>query len=277
LLPAEPDTGIVFRRKDVPAERSYVEARYDRVSATQLGTTLSNEQGTTLSTVEHLMAALSGLGIDNVVVEVDGPEVPILDGSALGFAQLIDRGGIETAPAARRFIKVIKPVEVIEGNKRAALMPAESFTLSFEIDFRSAAIGHQQAEFAVAPSIFRREIAAARTFGFLEEVEHLRTKGLTLGGSLDNAIVVSGDRVLNEGPLRFKDEFVRHKMLDALGDLALAGAPLIARYEGVRAGHELNNRLLRALFADSSAWRVEKAAPEVRPMAEAPIFAGAGF
>jgi UDP-3-O-[3-hydroxymyristoyl] N-acetylglucosamine deacetylase len=264
LLPAEPDTGIVFRRTDLSSDNAYIPARFDCVTTTELGTTLANARGISVATVEHLMSALSGLGVDNVVIEVSGPEIPIMDGSARPFVELIDRAGIEISAEPKKTIRVLKQVVIEEGNKRAALIPAETFTARFEIEFPSKAIGHQEVEFEVSPLSFRRFIAPARTFGFLREVEYLRSKGLALGGSLENAIVVSEDVILNSEPLRFKDEFVRHKVLDAVGDLALAGRPLIARYEGVKAGHELNNRLLRALFADSSAWRLESPAAEPR-------------
>ncbi len=266
LLPAEPDTGIVFRRTDLSSDGAYVDARFDCVTTTELGTTLSNQRGVSVATVEHLLSALYGLGVDNVVIEVNGPEIPIMDGSALGFVELIDRAGVEYSAEPKQLLHVLKPVVVEDGGKRAALLPSKSFVLSFEIDFESKAIGRQEVEVEVSPLSFRRSVAPARTFGFLHEVEYLRSKGLAQGGSLDNAIVVSEGRILNKGPLRFEDEFVRHKLLDAVGDLALAGRPLIARYEGVKAGHALNNRLLRALFADSSAWRLESAPTEPRPV-----------
>jgi UDP-3-O-[3-hydroxymyristoyl] N-acetylglucosamine deacetylase len=256
LLPAEPDTGVVFRRTDL-TEASYVAARYDNVAATELGTTLRNAAGVSVATVEHLMAALSMLGVDNVVVELDGPEVPIMDGSSAAFVALIERAGLKSFAVPRKFIRVLKPVEICEGEKRAALLPHGGFSLSFEIEFKSPVVGRQALDAELGALTFRREIAPARTFGFLEEVELLRARGLALGGSLDNAIVIDGTRMLNTQPLRFADEFVRHKMLDAAGDLALAGAPLMARYVGRRSGHELNNRLLRALFADPAAWRFE--------------------
>jgi len=266
LLPAEPNTGIVFRRTDLTSDDAYIAARFDRVRTTELGTTLANARGVAVATVEHLMSALSGLGVDNVVVEVSGPEIPIMDGSARPFVELIDRAGIEYSAEPKKLVRVLKPVVIEEGEKRAVLAPADAFCVAFAIEFSSAAIGHQEFEAEISPLAFRRFIAPARTFGFLHEVEYLRSRGLALGGSLENAIVVSEDRILNTEPLRFKDEFVRHKMLDAVGDLALAGAPLVARYEGVKAGHELNNRLLRALFADESAWRYERARTEPRPV-----------
>jgi UDP-3-O-[3-hydroxymyristoyl] N-acetylglucosamine deacetylase len=262
LLPAEAGTGRVFRRTDIDGTRAYIDARYDNVGATELGTTLTNAAGVSVSTVEHLMAALAGLGIDNVVVEVAGPEIPIMDGSAEPFIGLIERGGQSTTSAARSLLRVLKPVEVADGARRAALLPAEEFTLACDIAFDAPAIGHQSIEVELTPWSFRREIGAARTFGFLADAERLKAKGLALGAGLENTIVVGDDGVINEEPLRFGDEFVRHKLLDAVGDLALAGAPIAGRYEGVRAGHALNNRLLRALFADPDAWRLERAPAE---------------
>lgn len=276
LLPAEPDTGIVFRRTDIDGGGAFVEARYDRVSATELGTTLTNTAGVSVATVEHLMAALMGLGIDNVVAEIAGPELPIMDGSAEAFVALLDRAGSAYAPTPRKLVRVTKPVIVSEGASRAVLMPCDKMMLACEIDFRSPAIGRQSVELTLTPSVFRREIARARTFGFLKDAETLRAKGLAQGASLQNAIVVDESGILNSEPLRFADEFVRHKVLDAVGDLGLAGAPLIGRYEGLRAGHALNNRLLRALFADETAWRIEKARPEPAE-ARRMLAVGAGF
>jgi UDP-3-O-[3-hydroxymyristoyl] N-acetylglucosamine deacetylase len=277
LLPAEPDTGIVFRRTDITSETAYVEARHGNIHTTVLGTTLRNASGVTIATVEHLMAALIGLGVDNVAVEVNGPEIPIMDGSAQPFVTLIDRAGLEFFAVPRKAIRVLKRVEVAEAAKRASLAPGDGFAVAFEIEFPSPVIGRQSIDIEIAPSTFRREVAPARTFGFLEEVEHLRKRGLALGGSLDNAIVIGDGRVLNEGPLRFADEFVRHKVLDAIGDLALAGAPLLGRYEGVRAGHEINHSLLKAMFADPTAWCLETAQVEPAPAAGVGALAAAGF
>ncbi|MGV8996708.1 MAG: UDP-3-O-acyl-N-acetylglucosamine deacetylase [Parvibaculaceae bacterium] len=259
LHPAGAGFGIVFRRTDlgdVSADVSDITARYDHVGDTMLSTVIRNEAGTSVGTVEHLMAALAGLGIDNVFVEISGPEVPIMDGSSQVFVETIEAVGLKPLHASRRAIRILKPVVVQDGLKRAALLPGEGFKLAFEIQFSNAVIGHQSIEADFMSPSFRDDILRARTFGMLKDVEAMWAAGLGLGGSLDNTIVVDGDHVVNEDGLRFDDEFVRHKVLDAVGDLALAGAPLIGRYEGTRAGHAMNNLVLRALFADRSAWEI---------------------
>jgi UDP-3-O-[3-hydroxymyristoyl] N-acetylglucosamine deacetylase len=207
-----------------------------------------------VSTIEHLMAAFAGLGIDNATIEIDGPEVPIMDGSADAFVFLIECAGVVSQSAPRKRIRVLKSISV--GNERASatLAPAPFATLEFALDFANPAIGKQQKSVRVAEDAFKRELSRARTFGFAEEVELLQKAGLARGGSLDNAIVISADRVLNREGLRYGDEFVRHKLLDAMGDLYLAGAPFEGRFLGARSGHALNNELLRALFADPDAW-----------------------
>ena len=219
-----------------------------------------------VSTIEHLMAAFAALEVDNAVVEIDGPEVPIMDGSALPFVQLIDRAGRRVQDAPRRYIEILDTVEVVEGDKRAALSPAASLEVDFEIAFASKAIGRQRVSLAVDEQVFRKELAAARTFGFVHEVEALRAKGLAIGGGLENAVVIDGDRILNPEGLRFADEFVRHKALDAIGDLYVLGLPVLGRFEGRYAGHAINNRLVRALMATPAAWRTRTLASE---MAEA--------
>lgn len=259
LHPAGAGFGIVFRRTDlgdVSADVSDITARFDHVGDTMLSTVIRNEAGTSVGTVEHLMAALSGLGIDNVFVEINGPEVPVMDGSSQVFVETIEAIGLKPLHAARRAIRILKPVVVQDGLKKAALLPGEGFKLGFEIEFDNEVIGHQAIEADFMDPAFRDEILCARTFGLLKDVEAMWAAGLGLGGSLENTVVVDGDHVVNEDGLRFADEFVRHKVLDAVGDLALAGAPLIGRYEGVRAGHAMNNRVLRALFADRSAWEI---------------------
>jgi len=259
LHPAGAGFGIVFRRTDLgdaPAEVTDIPARYDHVGDTMLSTVISNEAGVSVGTVEHLMAAFSGLGIDNVFVEINGPEVPVMDGSSQVFVETIEAIGVKPVHASRRAIRILKPIVVQDGLKRAALLPGEGFKLAFDIQFDSSAIGHQAIEADFNSSSFRDDSLCARTFGLLKDVEAMWAAGLGLGGSLDNTVVVDGDRVVNEDGLRFHDEFVRHKVLDAVGDLALAGAPLIGRYEGSRAGHAMNNRVLRALFADRSAWEI---------------------
>jgi len=252
LRPSAAGTGIVFRRIDLPGKPE-IAARYDRVADTTLCTQIA-EGEVRVGTVEHLMAAFSALGVDNVVVELDGPEVPVMDGSAQPFVFLIECAQLLEQTMARTYIRVLKPVEVEHGNKAVRLMPAERFGVSVEIDFDSQAIARQTCGVLVDAGAFRRELAKARTFGFADQVEQLRALGLIRGGSLDNAVVVQGDKVLNEGGLRYEDEFVRHKALDAIGDLALAGAPILGHYVGVRAGHALNNALLLALFEDAEAW-----------------------
>ena len=255
ILPAPADSGIVFLRTDVQGD-GRIEARAGNVSSTRLSTVIRNASGATVSTVEHLMAALYGLGIDNVLIELDGPEAPILDGSAEPFVSLIDRAGGRRQEALRQAIEILEPVEVLEGDKRAALVPARGFELSVEIDFASAAIGRQRLDIAVDETSFRAELAGSRTFGFLHEVEALRSAGLARGGALENAIVIDGDRVVNPEGLNRPDEFVRHKAVDAIGDLATLGRPLIGRYEGRCAGHALNNALARALLASPHAYRL---------------------
>ncbi len=255
LRPAAPNHGIVFVRSDVVGPDTRVLASPESVVQTRLGTVIGNAAGVTVSTIEHLMSAFAALGVDNARVEVDGPEIPIMDGSAAPFVALLDRVGLRPQGAARRYIEVVQPVEVRDGDKRAALMPAESFAVDFEIAFGSAAVGRQRVAFELDEATYRREIAPARTFGFVEDVEALRRSGLARGGSLDNAVVIDGDRVLNPEGLRFPDEPVRHKALDAIGDLYVLGAPLLARFEGLYAGHGLNNALVRALVKRPAAWR----------------------
>ena len=258
LKPAEAGTGITFVRTDVPAHRAVVPARWDRVCDTRLCTVVGNEHGTTVGTIEHLMAALAGAGIDNAEIELDGPEVPIMDGSAEPFLFLVDCAGQVDEDTPRRAIRVLRPITVSDDKGASAnLQPAVGFSINCEIEFASRAIGHQR--FALSPTVddFKAEVSRARTFGFLHEVEQLRAAGLARGGSLENSVVVNGDSVLNEDGLRYEDEFVRHKILDAMGDLALAGAPIMGRFVGVKSGHRLNNLVLRALFADPQAWRME--------------------
>lgn len=254
LQPAAPDTGVVFRRTDVRGDDTIIPGRFDRVSDTRLCTTLSNEAGVSVSTVEHLMAALSGCALDNVVVEVSGPELPIMDGSSEPFVFLIDCAGVVAQDAPRRAIRVRKPVTVREGRSMARIEPWNGSTINIELDFETAVIGRRSIFVDLFEGRFRDDLSRARTFGFLHEVEALRAAGLARGGSLENAVVISGDRVLNEDGLRFADECVRHKALDCIGDLFLAGAPIIGHFHGERPGHAINNRLLRALFADESAW-----------------------
>jgi UDP-3-O-[3-hydroxymyristoyl] N-acetylglucosamine deacetylase len=255
LRPAAPGAGVRFLRTDVADLDPAIPARAEAVCATRLGTVIGNADGVTVSTVEHLMAAFCGLGVDNAIVEIDGPEVPIMDGSCVAFVEAIDAAGRKPQAAQRRFIEILEPVVVCEDEKSAALLPADGFEVAFEIAFESSAIGRQRLELAVGEVSFREELATNRTFGFLHEVDALRQAGLARGGTLDNTLVIEGDKVINPGGLRRDDEFVRHKMLDAVGDLYLLGAPLIGRYEGLYAGHGLNNALVRALLAQAKSWR----------------------
>jgi UDP-3-O-[3-hydroxymyristoyl] N-acetylglucosamine deacetylase len=257
LHPADSDTGIRFRRTDKPSDQGLIQGIWSNVNDTRLCTVLTNSHGVSVSTVEHLMAAFAALDIDNALVELDGPEMPIMDGSAEPFIALIDEAGTKadiTAP--RRAIKILKTVTYTEGDKQATLSPGQDRSFGLSIDFNSAAIAHQDYRFTLSNRTFRDDIAEARTFGFLPEVEALRKMGLARGGNLDNTIVVDGDRVLNPDGLRFENEFVRHKLLDAVGDLALAGLPILGHFQGLRSGHGLNNKLLRALFADPSAYEL---------------------
>src|SRR3954453_20472867 len=251
LRPAAPDTGIVFRRSDAGAE---IRADWSNSVESALSTVLSNREGIHVATVEHLMAALAGNRIDNAVVELDGPEVPIMDGSAAPFVRLIEGAGTETQDMPRRAIKIMKPVEVVENGNSAALLPDSGFSMSFEIDFDNPLIRHQDISLSIDPDAFNAEIAPARTFGLLDDWPRLKAAGLARGGSLDNAIVISGDRVLNAGGLRFADEFVRHKLVDAVGDLSLAGGAIIGHFRGLRSGHALTRRLLAAVFANPDSW-----------------------
>lgn len=254
LHPAAANTGIVFRRTDLTGGLRDVPARYDYVGSTNMCTTLVNEDGVSVSTVEHLMAALAGCEIDNALVALNGPEVPIMDGSAEPFVFLIECAGTVELDAPRRAIQVLHPVTVRDGDSMARLEPADGFSVEFGIDFESAVIGQQDFVMDVSPDAFKTDISRARTFGFLHEVEALRNAGLGQGGSLDNVIVVDGDEVMNSDGLRFDNEFVRHKVLDCIGDMYLAGGPLIGRFSGVRAGHGLHHKLLETLFAEDAAW-----------------------
>ena len=260
ILPAPADTGILFLRTDVEGD-GRIEARAENVTSTRLSTVIGNAAGVTVSTVEHLMAALYGLGVDNALVELDGPEAPIMDGSAAPFVSLIDRAGRRRQESLRQAIEILQPVEATDGERRAALVPADRFEIAVEIAFDSAAIGRQRLDMAVDEDAFRRVLAGCRTFGFLHEVKALREAGLAQGGSLDNAIVIDGDEVLNSEGLKHPDEFVRNKAVDAIGDLATLGRPLIGRYEGRYAGHALNNALARALLARPEAWRLRSSSP----------------
>ena len=260
LRPAAADTGVVFVRTDLPG-RPAIPARADTVVDTRLATVIGDGAGATVATVEHLMSALAGLGVDNVIAEIDGPETPIGDGSAADFVDAIDAAGLVDLAAPRHYLEILQTVEIASPGKRVALVPADRFEMSVEIIFDAAVIGRQTLEVAVDAASYRREIAAACTFGFLAEVEQLRAAGLGRGASLENTIVVDANGVMNPEALRRPDDFVRHKALDALGDLALAGHPILGRYEASCAGHALNNQLVRALLDRPDAWRLTTTAP----------------
>ena len=255
LLPAPENTGIVFIRTDLVNGARKIEARWDNVVETQLCTVIGNDHGAKVATIEHLMAALRAYEIDNAYIEIDAAEVPVMDGSSDYFVFLIEMAGIATQKAPRRAIEIIRPVEIVVGEKRRALTPADESRFSFEIDFDKKVIAHQTYDFILSAGGFKNEISRARTFGFFEEVDQLQKMGFARGGSLDNAIVIKDDQVMNEDGLRYDDEFVRHKLLDAVGDLALAGAPILGHFHGYCSGHALNNQLLHTLFADPLAWR----------------------
>ena len=263
IRPAPAGHGVVFVRADVRDRDNRVPVSGEAVVDARLNTTIANAEGVTVSTIEHLMAALAALGVSNAVIELDGPELPIMDGSALPFVQLLDRAGFRRQETPQRFIEVLEPIEVVEGDKWARLTPCDRYEMAFEIDFDTAVIGNQRVDFVVDERTFRDEICAARTFGFAHEVEALRRAGLARGGSLENAVVIDGDAILNPGGLRMEREFVRHKALDAIGDLYVLGAPLLARYEGFKGGHALNNKLVRELLARPEAWRVVIRTPEL--------------
>jgi UDP-3-O-[3-hydroxymyristoyl] N-acetylglucosamine deacetylase len=263
LHPAEADTGyrfLVSKRGRIIAEIP-ADVRY--VKNLTLCTVLGDEAGTTISTVEHLLAALRGLSVDNCYIEIDAREVPIMDGSAAAFVEGIDEVGIRELPQPRKFIKVLKPIRVQEGDCWGELCPHSSFHLDVEIDFPTPLIGRQRMAMEMSSGAFRNEIARARTFGFMRDVENLWKAGLALGASLDNTIALADDRIMNADGLRYPQEFVRHKMLDAIGDLALAGAPMLGAYRSVRGGHRLNAHVLQALLADKEAWTMVRA-PWVR-------------
>jgi UDP-3-O-[3-hydroxymyristoyl] N-acetylglucosamine deacetylase len=271
LHPADASTGVVFVRCGTDGRTELeIRANARSVSATELATVLGNGDGPGISTIEHIMATLCGLGVDNAVVELDGPEAPIMDGSAAPFVEAVDRVGVVTLPVARRFTKVLKPVRVIKDGSYGELRPYErGFRVEVEIDFDHPLIGRQALAIDVEPTSFRRDIARARTFGFMRDVGKLWSAGYALGASLENTLVLAEDRVINPEGLRFADEFVRHKALDAIGDLSLAGAPILGAYRSVRGGHQLNHAVLSALIADPAAWTVvEAAAPRVRAHAE---------
>src|SRR6266853_2085094 len=269
LVPPPAETGIVFRRVDL--DNFPIEAQGHNVARVSYATSLM-KQGVLLSTTEHLLAAIYSSGIDNIFIDIDSIEVPILDGSAEPFLQLLDQAGVRRLRRRRRYLKIIKPVEVIEQDRRIGIYPGDEFRVQCYVDFPHPLVGQQQIEIVVLPDTFRQLLARARTFCFERDIEPLRSMGLIRGGSLGNAIVLTDDGVMN-GPLRFPDEFGRHKALDLIGDLALVGLPLLGRVEAYKAGHALHTQLVSRLLADSSSWIItteEEAFAESRVMAEAP-------
>jgi UDP-3-O-[3-hydroxymyristoyl] N-acetylglucosamine deacetylase len=263
VRPASADYGVWFKRVDVTDRDQLIAARWDRVTDSRLCTIIENDAGVSVSTIEHVMAALSGCGIHNALIEIDAPEVPILDGSAVPFVTGFLAKGVIAQSAPVRAIRVLKAVEVREGEAVARLEPADMLEIDFHIDFADAAIGKQDKHLNLSNGAFVRELCDSRTFCRQADVDAMRARGQALGGSLENAVVFDGDRVVSPGGLRHADEPVRHKMLDAMGDLALAGAPILGRYTGLRAGHAMTNRLLRALFADPAAWRMVDCGPSM--------------
>jgi len=254
IRPAAPDWGIVFTRQDLP-KKVKIKAHIDNVVDATLATTLGRE-GVKVSTVEHLMAAFAGLGIDNAEVELDGPEVPIMDGSSEPFNNLLKKAGIQLQEMVKKFVIIKRPVTVTEGDRQATLLPSNDFKISYTIDFKHPLISNQYYLIQISNGNFEREICRARTFGFLKEYEMLKARGFARGGSLENAVVIDETRVINEGGLRFADEFVRHKILDSIGDLWLLGAQVIGHFIGYKSGHTLNHKLIRKLLAHKDWWEL---------------------
>lgn len=254
LVPAPADHGIVFVRTDMKSGRNIIPAKYDLVADTRLCTLIANEYGASVGTIEHLMAALRGCNIDNILVEIDAAEVPVMDGSSKAFVEAIDEVGAREQSAPRRAIRILKTVTVRDGDKVVTLSPSNVPVFAGRIEFAHSAIGAQEYSLKLVNGNFRHDVSDCRTFGFVKEAEMLRAAGLGLGGSLDNAIILDDEGVMNPDGLRCSDEFIRHKILDAVGDLYLAGGPIIGAYDGFKAGHAMNNAILHALFADPLAW-----------------------
>jgi UDP-3-O-[3-hydroxymyristoyl] N-acetylglucosamine deacetylase len=252
IRPASADNGIIFHRRE--KERVVaIKASADNVIDTRMATVLGRD-GLSVSTVEHLLAALSACGIDNLHIDIDGPEVPILDGSAAPFIKLIEEAGVEVMDASRRIIAIRKPISLIEGEKRISIIPSRFFRITFDIAFEHKAIALQQYSMKFSTDSFQRDIAPARTFGFLHEVEYLKANGLARGGSLDNAVVIDENGVMNPEGLRYQDEFVRHKILDAVGDFSLLGAPMLGHIRAFKAGHDLNAKMVTKILANPDHW-----------------------
>ncbi|MYZ46944.1 UDP-3-O-acyl-N-acetylglucosamine deacetylase [Propylenella binzhouense] len=256
LIPACPDTGVVFLRSGADGSEAEIPALSSSVGATELSTVLGDPRGLHVATVEHLMAALSALAVDNVLIEIDGPEVPVMDGSARAFVEAIDQVGLKVQRVARRSIRVLRSVSVEVGSSRAEFLPFDGRRFETTVEFDSAFVGRQSLGVTLTASSFRSEIAPARTFGFMKDVERLWAAGFALGSSLENSVVIGEEGIVNPDGLRFPDEFVRHKMLDAIGDLALAGLPILGLYRSFRGGHRLNALALNALLAERDAWTI---------------------
>lgn len=262
LHPADENAGITFSRSDLDIT---IPAKSEFVTDTRLCTTIGRD-GANISTVEHLLSALAGLGIDNAHIEVSGPEVPVMDGSSAPFVFLIQCAGIREQSKAKRVLRILKKVEVVEGDKRCTLHPASGFKISYLLDYDHPLLRERTVTVDFARQAYTREVSRARTFGFLHEVEALQKAGLALGGSLENAIVLDQYRVVNETGLRYEDECVRHKILDTLGDLSLSGFPIVGSFEGERTGHDMNHKLVTTLLADERAWRIEELQAEQKPV-----------
>ncbi|MGI9387512.1 MAG: UDP-3-O-acyl-N-acetylglucosamine deacetylase [Methyloligellaceae bacterium] len=263
LHPADVDTGIRFHIVKGSRIAAEIVADHKSVSNVTLCTVLSDGNGASVATVEHLLAAIRGLSIDNIVIEIDSGEVPIMDGSSVQFVEAIDETGIRLLDSPRRFVKILETIRIKDGKSIGELRPYSGFQIDVEIDFDTPVIGHQRYIVDVNPGVFRSELARARTFGFMDDVERLWAAGRALGASLENTVAIGKDRIINPEGLRFADEFVRHKALDAIGDLALAGAPIIGAFRSVRGGHWMNSKVLSALFANKDAWTLVEA-PRVR-------------
>jgi len=272
--PASLDAGFVFVRGGIEGGDREVQATVDAVIATEFATVLGDAEGPLVATAEHVLAALRGMGVDNATIEIDGPEVPIMDGSAAAFVAAIDQAGIVSQSAARRFIQVLKPVQVAIGDSWGELRPHAGFRAEIEIDFANPVIGKQKFALDLSPEGFRREVARARTFGCMSDVARLWGAGFALGASFENSVVFDDERLLNPEGLRFADECARHKVLDAVGDLALAGLPLLGAYRSVRGGHKLNHAVLTALTADRTAWRVVEGETARRSRTHAEVVGG---
>lgn len=256
LLPAPCNSGILFRRVDLEKGKNEIRAIYSNVITTNLGTTISNEFGAKVATIEHLMAAIWGCGIDNLIIELDGPEIPIMDGSSEPFVFLIECAGLNIQEEPRRFIEIIKKVHIEDKDKFVEVEPAKDFSLSLHVDFNHAHVGSQKFYYNSGYTSFKNDISRARTFCFKHEIEHMHKLGLAKGGSLDNAIVVDENGIINEGGLRYVDEFVRHKTLDFIGDIYLAGHYILGHFNASKSGHGINNKLLHELLKDQTAWRL---------------------